>query len=174
MKLRLAFLFALACASSAQAILWIVPSRFSAPGGGGTCTQFDSQESFNDYQYLGSPQWQKVTNATARNICEVQLYIGNSSATTQSVHVEIWSDSARAGTKYGSNSDSVTIDQSQGTPSFYRGWWVFSWSGTKPNPSGDFYIHVFNDTGTVNLNMWSDTGLSSGSYGGYCYRVSSQ
>lgn len=30
MKLRLAFLFALAFASTAQAILWIVPSRFSA------------------------------------------------------------------------------------------------------------------------------------------------
>ena len=33
MKLRLAFIFALVCASTAQAILWIAPSRFSAPSG---------------------------------------------------------------------------------------------------------------------------------------------
>ena len=34
MKLRLAFLFALAFASTAQALLWIVPSRFAAAVGG--------------------------------------------------------------------------------------------------------------------------------------------
>ena len=35
MKLRLAFLLSLCAASTCSALLWIVPSRFTAPGGGG-------------------------------------------------------------------------------------------------------------------------------------------
>lgn len=58
MKLRLAFLFALVCASSAQAILWIVPSRFSAPGGGGGTTLDD---------FSGLVAWYKTPISGATN-----------------------------------------------------------------------------------------------------------
>lgn len=64
MKLRLAFLFALACASTAQAILWIVPSRFSAAGAspawyynaGLTSTSFASESNgWSSYFPVGGP-----------------------------------------------------------------------------------------------------------------------
>lgn len=144
-----------------------VSSTVAAPA----ITLFASQTTANDYQYVGSwagVQWQKVTNAEARNICEVQLLCAGGTA-PQNMHVEIWSDSARAGTKYGASSDTISMGPNQA-------WWAFRWSGTNPNPSGDFYIHFFNETNTETGRWWANTALTTtSSYtGSYAYRVSYQ
>jgi len=170
MKLRLAFLFALCAASTCSALLWIVPSRFSA--GGGAETMFASQQTTNDYFYVnnGTSQWQKIKNSTARNISKVTLLIGTGGGPRLS-HIEIWSDSARAGTKYGASSGSVGITQNGG--GIGGDYYDYTWSGTKPNPTGDFYLHVLNDDtgGDLYWTMQSgdpyETGNGySNSYGG--------
>jgi hypothetical protein len=60
------------------------------------------------------------------------------------VHIEIWSDSAKAGTKYGGNSSQNCFNNTEsGVQKDY------TWSSNYPNPSGDFFIHFVVDSGSA-------------------------
>lgn len=97
MKLRLAFLFALACASTAQALLWIVPSRFSAAG---CSTQRDAgTDSTSGQAAIGNWSGEKYialsfTATATYTCCRIDVPLTRVGAPVADIRVAIYSDSS--------------------------------------------------------------------------------
>lgn len=112
----------------------------------------------NDYQY--------VNNAASRSFCKVamELYRTSSDVT---VHLELWSDAAKSGTQYGSDSGQVVVSATAlGT--------LYDFTfGSNPDPPGNFYTHVIVDSGSYAFLRYGtvlgdpDTGLGDTNYDFY-------
>lgn len=101
-------------------------------------TTWISQETRNTYVSKQIYSAQKLNVDSEQTVCEVQLLFRADDATSYSAHIEFWSDATRSGTQYGASSISVSIAD---TDTLWE-WFTFTWSGTKPNFSGDVYMHV--------------------------------
>jgi hypothetical protein len=111
---------------------------------------------------------QRIANAGSITIAEIDVCLGRQGTETGNIHFEIWSDTTDscAGAapycpeaKLGDNSDDIDVSvlaTMPGAPSGACGdpgngeVVTLKWSGTKPNPSGNFWIvGVDNDTGGI-------------------------
>jgi hypothetical protein len=105
-----------------------------------TTTFIDTSACSATSRNMVSTSGQFIKNSSARTICKITAYLTQEYSETATAHIEIWSDIAKAGTKYGGNSSQVVWS------SYQEG--NFTWSASKPNPSGDFYVHFVIDSGS--------------------------
>lgn len=112
---------------------------------GTSCTATIYQLDTNDYWTISNPTCQKIKNSSALTICQVDIYIYAGSG---NAHVEIWSDANATGTQYGADSDSQYIDGG----AIYS----FTWSSTEPNPTGDFFLHLNEEDGSISWQAHTD------------------
>lgn len=120
-------------------------------GGGGGCLPWEDhdQQIDNEFYQITSANnpCQKVQNAAGTvEICEAQIRV-QFAGSDCAFHLEIWSDAAKAGTQYGSDSNSYTVVGGDVT----AGWKTFTFA-TNPEPPGDFFIHVVVED--ANLFNW--------------------
>jgi len=141
-----------------------------------TCTLLIAQEALDGYIWANEADnptaCQKIDNNATVTICQIDILTYGSD--TNTYHVEIWSDNARAGTQYGSDSEIKACPSAA--------WYSFTF-GTNPEPPGDYFIHFIKDTGnkigwrtTTNVNAYVDTNYDMHYNGGdqnrdACFRV---
>jgi hypothetical protein len=116
---------------------------------GTTCTEVISQTAENYQVAYSGNTGQMINNALPRSICTIKLKQASEYGSALTGHLEIWSDIARAGTKYGGSSDVITSSSSP--PTYVEKTYTFA---DKPNPSGNYYIHFVPNSGTSGQNFF--------------------
>ena len=131
-----------------------------------TTTPVFQQTTRDAYNNLISSEWyssQKIKNSASITICQASILISTDAATAKNVTVSVWSTTDESGTKYGDGA----VTSIPAVASYV--WYDFVFSGTKPNPTGDFFLHV-DDTDhdgnhywgkNTNVNSYEDTNYDS-------------
>lgn len=134
----------------------VVVGQGSAAPAGGSCDLSSTmkQETDADYWSGASAQAQKVSNASSITICKVGFRIDRNGADV-TYHVELWSaGTGNAGAQMTGDSSQLGGDSPQFTTNQTGAYWYeVTWTSNKPNPTGDYFIHLVPDSSGTTTNQ---------------------
>jgi hypothetical protein len=138
----------------AQARTVMVVTGGVAPAGG--CTASATMRQLTDDDYWGTDideavTYQRVKNSASITICKVDFKLYTADA-SQTCNVSVW-DSGNS-SQIGADSDAVAIVVESTPGRVYS----FTWSGTNPNPTADYNVHIFcgASSGSVKIRSKND------------------
>lgn len=113
--------------------------------GGGSCSASETMLSTCSppaYLTKSGNIGQAVSNSSSITICQVDVHVYGTSG---NVWIEIWPTIDKSGVQIGGDSGSTA------TPTSSHETISCTWSSSYPQPTGDFYIHVETDSGTLRV-----------------------